>query len=243
LKKNLQRSGFKRELIQANVRGLKKLVSKLRWKRQDSEWSSYMETHSYDDQDHERKQEFVARCAARGRRHLVWDIGCNTGAFSMIAAESAEHVVACDFDHLTVDRLYRELHRRGDRKILPLLTNIVDPSPALGWRGSERKALTQRGKPDLILALALIHHIVIGANVPMVEFLDWLAEQTDDLVIEFVSKDDPMVKKLLLNKADHYADYEQEYFENTLSERFEIREKLALESGTRLLYFASSRRT
>ncbi len=124
---------------------------------------------------------------------------------------------------------------------LPLVFNVADPSPALGWRGQERKELAERGRPDLVLALALIHHIIIAANVPLDEFLDWLASLGAHLVLEFVTKEDPMVRRLLLNKEDRYADYEQPVFERLLEERFEVLRSLPLESGTRTLYFAQTR--
>ena len=116
--------------------------------------------------------------------------------------------------------------------------NLADPSPAIGWRHRERGSLGDRPKPDLILALALIHHMVIGAHVPLAEFVAWLAELGGELVIEFVTKDDPMVRRLLRNKADIYHDYEPDVFETCLNEHFEILAREPLPSGTRTLYHA-----
>ena len=101
--------------------------------------------------------------------------------------------------------------------------NLADPSPGLGWRGLERRAMPDRGKPDLVLALALVHHVAISANVPVKEFIDWLASLGTALVIEFPTREDPMVKKLLAPKRDGlHPDYELGYFERTLAEAFEI---------------------
>ncbi len=117
--------------------------------------------------------------------------------------------------------------------------NLADPSPGLGWRGVERKALPDRGKPDLVLALALIHHVAIAANVPVREFVDWLASLGTSLVIEFPTREDPMVKKLLGPKRDGlHPDYERESFERVLAEAFDVERRERLKSGTRLLYFA-----
>jgi hypothetical protein len=121
------------------------------------------------------------------------------------------------------------------------VNNIADPSPNLGWRGLERKTLTERGKPDLTLCLALIHHIVVTANVPLKEFIDWLASVTQELVIEFVTRDDPMVRTLLRNKRDTYTDYQQDYFERCLGEAFTIIRREPLISGVRLLYHARTK--
>ena len=106
---------------------------------------------------------------------LVWDIGANNGRYSRIAAEGARTVVAVDADQGPVELLYRDLRSEGDEKILTLTMNLADPSPGLGWRGLERRSMPERGTPDLVLALALIHHVAISANVPVKEFVDWLA--------------------------------------------------------------------
>ena len=113
---------------------------------------------------------------------------------------------------------------------------MASPSPNLGWRGLERKALTQRQRPDLTLCLALVHHLVIGANIPLPQLVDWLAELGGDLVIEFVTKDDPMVQTLLRNKDDDYSDYELANFDRCLERSFAITEREALSSATRILY-------
>jgi SAM-dependent methyltransferase len=236
--KEIRSSGFSKELITANVRGLKNIISKLEWKRGTSEWSHYAQNTSYTDQDSERKAEFVRAIVGERKRNLVWDLGCNTGRFSRIAAENSSCVVAMDSDHLAVEHLYRELRAENNHVIVPLKMNLADPSPAQGWLGKERKDLTERGTPDLVLALALIHHIVISANIPLKEFIDWLASFKSELVIEFITKEDPMVKKLLRNKEDQYADYALESFERVLRARYATVHREALASGTRYLYYA-----
>jgi SAM-dependent methyltransferase len=241
VKKQLKDAGFNKELIQVNVRKLTKLVSKLTWKASGSEWSDYATHNTYDAANRARKEAFVRHASSTGTRNLVWDLGCNTGDYSRIAAETAPYVVAMDGDHLAIERLYRALREEGNTRILPLVGNIADASPNLGWRGAERKSLDRRGTPDLILALALIHHIVIGANIPLSEFIDWLATLDSDLVIEFVNKDDSMVKTLLRNKEDRYTDYEQPFFEECLTRHFDIAKRETLDGETRTLYFATRR--
>ena len=229
-------------MIKNNVSGLRKLINKMTWGRSRSEWSHYAKEHSYTDTDFEVKKAFVREAAKYRKWSLVWDLGCNTGTFSRIVSENADYVVAMDADQLAVEYLYQELRKEGNKSILPLVGNIADPSPNLGWRGLERRSLADRRKPELTLCLALIHHIVISANIPLGEFIGWLASLGTSLVIEFVTKDDPMVKKLLLNKIDNYDDYETGYFEKSLSESFRIERREALKSGTRILYFAGPAR-
>jgi hypothetical protein len=234
---------FKKELFVANVRKMRKLVERLSWDPPQGVWTAYGERNSYTDDDARRKDEFVRRVATSQPWNLVWDIGANNGRYSRIAAEGAKTVVAVDADQGPVELLYRDLRQEGDEQILTLAMNLADPSPGLGWRGLERKALPDRGKPDLVLALALVHHVAIGANVPVKEFIDWLASLGSALVIEFPTREDPMVKKLLAPKrAGLHPDYELGYFERTLNEAFAVERSERLESGTRVLYFARPKR-
>lgn len=242
IKRELRAAGFSKELLQANARRLAKLVEGLTWRKSRSTWSDYANNHSYTDDDHDRKKIFVQRVVHTRHWQLVWDLGCNTGTFSRIAAANADYVIASDADHLAVEQLYQTLKAEGDTSILPLVQNLTEPSPSLGWRLHERKSLLDRGTPDLTLCLALIHHVVIGANIPLREFIDWLASLGTDLIIEFVLKEDPMVKRLLRNKTDNYTDYDQGYFEYCLAEAFDIELRELLTSGTRCLYFAKNKR-
>ena len=173
-----------------------------------------------------------ARFRARGRAARATGTWRGTSAatsacFRGLSAERAKYVVAMDADHLAIDKLYQALKSERVTNILPLIVNVTDPSPNLGWRNMERKRIDERGRPDLVLALALIHHVVIGGNIPMAEFVQWLRDLGGDLVIEFVTRKDPMVVTLLRNKEDHYADYNEDVFERELAARFRIAKRAA----------------
>jgi ribosomal protein L11 methylase PrmA len=171
---------------------------------------------------------------------LVWDLGANDGRFSRIAARGGAYVVAIDGDEVAVDRLYRELRGEGSERILPLALDLVDSSPGMGWRGSERLRLEERGRPDLVLALALVHHLAIGANVPLAAVVDWLADLGAALVIEFPAREDPMVVRLLSRKReDAHPDYGLENFEALLERRFTVARREQL--GSRMLFEARPR--
>lgn len=250
LSHSLPRAGFNKSLIKANADALARIIRRLKWNPPDSKWSEYAANTTYSSGDARRKADFVREAVASRPVGLVWDLGCNTGEYSRIAAERAECVVAMDADHLAVERLYQSLRRAptappsaqaGTDVILPLVSNFADPSPNLGWRGQERKSLAERGRPELTLCLALVHHLVIGAGIPMRELLQWLAGLGTRLVIEFIGKDDAMVQQLLRNKRDNYADYEPELFDRWLNEFFEVVRSERLESGTRALYYAVPR--
>jgi hypothetical protein len=237
VKAELGKAGFKKELIIANVKRLQRLVGKLDWKPGATAWSDYGPRGHYTDADTAAKDEFVRRVAAERPRDLVWDLGANDGRYSRIAAEHVRTVVAMDADAAVVDGLYRSL--RGEDRILPLCVDVADPSPALGWRGAERRTLAERGTPDLTLCLALIHHVSISGNVPVAELLDWLRSLESTLVIEFPTPDDPLVQRLLARKRDGtHPDYERRHFEQALGERFDVESQKELSSGTRVLYVA-----
>lgn len=230
----------KPEAVKAHMASMRRLVSKLRWKSGETSWSGYRAHNTYSDDDDKRKQEFVTEVAASKSPALTWDMGCNDGAYSRIAAASSERVVAFDFDHATVEALYRSLKEEGNTSILPLVGNLADPSPGLGWRGLERRTLTDRGVPDLMLALALIHHVSISANIPISEFLEWVKDVGSTLLIEFPKRTDPMVRALLANKQEGAnLDYDLENFELELGRRFNVERREELPSGDRVLYLAS----
>jgi SAM-dependent methyltransferase len=239
-KSMLKRPGLGKQLIRANVRKMRGLVGRLEWEPPRGVWVDYGDHNSYTDDDARRKDAFVREAATSRSWPLVWDLGCNNGRHARIAAEGARQVVAVDADPGPVELLYRELRDAGDEGILPLTTNVADPSPGLGWRGLERKPLLDRGRPDLVLALALVHHLAIGANVPLREVVGWLASLGGALVVEFPTREDPMVRRLLRPKRiGLHADYERDVFERCLHEAFDVRRTEQLGSGTRVLYFAT----
>ncbi len=242
VKGELKSAGFRKELIVANVGRLERLVSRLRAPRSDSTWSDYGLTTTYTDEDAERKRRFVADAVRSESPRLVWDVGANEGQHSRDAAETAEYVVAMDADAVVVDRLYGELTEEHSEKILPLVVNVVDPSPGLGWRGLERQPLHERGRPDLVLCLALLHHVSISGNVPVASFLDWLRDLGGAVVIEFPTPDDPMVSRMLSRKRPHdHPDYRRDWFERCLEQRFDVLESVELGAGTRVIYRARPR--
>lgn len=242
VKRELRSAGFGKELIRANVKRMQKLVGALEWEPPGSAWSEYGTTNTYTEADADRKAAFVRQAAVSRRRRLAWDLGCNDGTYSRIAAEGADCVVAVDADHAVVELLYRSLKEEGNASILPLAMDLVDASPSLGWRGLERKAFSERGRPELTLCLAVLHHVAITRNVPMRELLDWLASLGTSLVIEFPTREDPMVQRLLAAKREGtHDDYDRETFERSLAEAFTVERSETLPSGTRLLYLAHPR--
>ena len=242
IKADLRAAGFGAQLIKHNVAGLRRLVNGLRWEPARSTWSDYQHTHSYAVDGLRHKADFVEQVLTQRRWRTVWDFGCNDGVYSRLASQHADYVLAVDADHVVVDRLYRALKGEGCTNILPLVSDFANPSPGLGWRCRERRPLAERGAPELILCLALMHHLVIGRRVPLAELIEWLAGFGAELVIEFVDREDPMVRHLLRHREDQDFEYSPAAMDATLAKHFRTVTKAPLESGTRILYHARSER-
>jgi hypothetical protein len=239
---DLQKAGFDRRLVEASVANVDKLVQRLRPPAGASAWREYDSTCSYLDAETSAKEEFVRRVVGQRRRVLTWDLGCNEGRFSRIAAEGADLVVAVDSDRVVVDALYLSLREERNRTIVPLVVDLADPSPAIGWDNAERSTLAGRGLPELSLCLALVHHLAISRNVPLREVVRWLRTLDGEIVIEFPDREDAMVRRLLVGKReDAHPDYSRDTFEELLRSRFDVVESLELASGTRTLYHAVPR--
>jgi hypothetical protein len=190
----LKDNGFSRGMIVSNVRGLRRIVEGLAWSADKSTWSDYDKSSAPVRRDAAIKEKFVVEvCQSQSAQtstvasktwKTVWDLGCNQGRYSRLASPHAEAVLAIDSDHLSIDRLFRTLNAEGNRTITPMVCNLSDPSPSLGWRLQERRSLEQRSKPDLVFCLALIHHLVIGSNLLLADVINWLASLKASVVLE-----------------------------------------------------------
>jgi SAM-dependent methyltransferase len=234
----LLRSGFNRDMTRAVARNLLRLVAALRPATR-SDWSSYRNTCSYSPRDRTTKEAVVTAAAESIRPQLVLDIGCNDGHFARLVAPHSGYVVAIDSDPVAVDSMYTSL-RGGPANILPLVVDIANPSPASGWRNTERQALARRLSPDLVLCLAVVHHLAITNNVALRGIVDWLADFDARVIVEFADRDDPMVQRLLGSKASaQHSDYGIEQWERELTRRFVVESRTALTSSQRVLYTAA----
>lgn len=190
----------------------------------------------------EIKERFVDEVVAAQPRELVWDLGANDGEFSRIAARNSETVIAVDADPLVIDHLYKDLRSRGDERIVPLYMDLIDSSPSQGWRGAERRDFWSRTRPDVVLALALVYHMVLPGNVPPVEVIAWLADMDAEVVLEIPHEDDPMVRRLLRAKREDLGSmYSVAAFEAAIERTFDVRRRQVLPSGTRTLLHLTPR--
>jgi ribosomal protein L11 methylase PrmA len=224
------------------IDGLHAAIRKLRWRPEGTEWADYYSTCSYDVESIEEKKQVVASLLDRANPKTVWDLGANTGLFSSLAAEKGAATIAFDIDPACIERCYLEC-RKQSRDLLPLRIDLTNPSPALGWAGKERRSLSERGPVDLLLMLAVIHHLAIANNLPFGHVADFARFLCTWLIIEFVPKDDPQVQRLLSSREDIFTDYTQESFEAEFGKRFDIIECQPVGRDGRALYLLRAKLT
>jgi SAM-dependent methyltransferase len=220
----------------ALVESLRGTVAGLRWLAAGTAWADYAENTSYDEAATLAKERAVREALVSAGGERVWDLGANTGRYSRIAADLGRSVIAFDVDPAAVERGYLALRSEGRTDILPLLGDLVDPSPALGWANAERRSLLERADADVLLALALVHHLAIGRNVPLAHLADLLASLARDAIVEFVPKEDPMVGRLLAARRDVFPDYTIEGFRQAFVRRFELLSEVPIEGTLRTLF-------
>jgi ribosomal protein L11 methylase PrmA len=207
----------------------------------DTEWGDYYADTNYVDASMQHKEEIVGRMLVGANGKTAADFGANTGRFSRLASSAGYYVLSHDIDETAVDKNYRKVVNEGEENVLPLLLDLSNPSPGLGWANTERSAFTERKKVDVGMALALIHHLALSNNVPLDSIADLFVRMCKTLIVEFVPKTDSQVKRLLATREDVFPHYNQEDFESTFGTYFEIDEKCEIKGTERTLYFMRSK--
>lgn len=203
-----------------------------------SEWSHYEDECHYADSAAQVKRSFVSRVVAERRPEVVWDLGCNAGEYSVLAANEGAYVVAIDGDERAAGRVVGRPDAPANR-VLPLVMDLLNPSPDQGWGQSERRGLRGRGPADLALALALVHHLSISGGIPLDRVASWLAAHARSAVVEFVPLDDPMAQRLLATRFDTPERYDEPTFRRALEAHFQIDAVETLPDSGRVLYAVS----
>jgi len=230
-----------RKRLQAMVQQLRGWIEDLAPARRSRGWLDYEGNTSYSETARREKREFIAQFAAATRPARLLDVGCNTGEYCALAlASGAASAIGLETDLEALEGAYR---RARDSKLdfLPVYQDFADPSPAMGWRLAERESLRERLRPDAILALAVVHHLVIARNLPMAEVLAEIVGFARQGVVEFVDKGDPMVRRLLALREDIFPGYGVAAFETALKAFAIVKRRAALEGGTRYLYWFERR--
>ncbi len=220
------------------VDNLTSWVRRLPIRYQQTHWSEYYETSTYEEESLAQKERIVGDYLAQAGGQKAVDLGANTGRFSRLAAARGLSVLACDND----DGVIEELFRKSDgRSLLSLVIDLVNPPAAGGWAHQERSSFSDRARGDVVLALALIHHLAIGNNVPLVEIARFMGRLAPALIIEFVPKSDPQVQRLLAARQDIFVDYHEDGFAEAFSSVFEVQRREPVGEMGRTLYLMTRR--
>jgi len=231
-------AGMSLRALQSLVTHLEQTVQSLQAPSQRTEWDDYYAANNnYSQKGLGAKERVVQQLLADRPPQTVWDLGANNGRFSRIARDAgARAVVAWDIDPNCVDANYRQAIARRERGHFPLLLDLTNPSPAIGWANRERQSLAERGPADALLALGLIHHLAISNNVPLGQVAEFFRGLTRRLIVEWVPKQDSQVKKLLATRPDIFPHYRQPDFEAEFARQFRILQKLEVDDTCRTLY-------
>lgn len=224
---------------------LSRLVAKLDLSREKSDWSDYSVINSYAPEQAQAKKEFVARHLENAPEKTVWDLGCNNGEYSKLCAAKGASVVGLDGDRYAIDDMYRwqqqmltsTEHADTARNLLPLVMDLANPSSGVGWGGVERGPLSSRSQPDLILCLAVVHHLRLTASVPLDLFFGWIRQFNANVIVEYVDRHDEMVVSLLSRKKDQYLDYNLDNFVHQAERYFKIADRETLKGGRREIFY------
>ncbi len=216
-------------------------VCRLTWEPVGTEWAAYDEVSNYTPEAEQQKAEIVGAFVRRVRPATVWDLGANVGRYSRVAAADGAFTIAWDVDPAAVEKNYRECKAAKEINVLPLLLDLTNPSPALGWEHRERMSLVERGPADLVLVLALVHHMAIGNNVPLRDLARFLARLGRWLAIEFVPKEDSQVQRMLSLRQDIFVEYDEQGFEQAFADAFLVRERVPIRGSLRVLYLMETR--
>jgi hypothetical protein len=223
------------------IESLRNAVRGLRWRDPGTDWSEYYEDNNYTERSFQAKQELTADFLGREQPGMVWDLGGNTGVFSRIAAARGNDAVCFDNDYGAVEKNYQTVKAGKETRILPLVLDLTNPSPAIGWGHRERESLLERGPADTVLALALVHHLAIGNNVPLGRVAEFFAGCGPRLIVEFIPKEDSQVKRLLATRKDIFPDYSREGFEAAFTNVYTIETSVPIPESARVLYLMNKK--
>jgi ribosomal protein L11 methylase PrmA len=223
--------------LEAMTDSLERTTRALKLPQLATEWGDYYAANNnYTGSSMDEKAEIVKEFLGQVKPKRVTDLGANDGRFSRAAAELGAYVVSADIDPRAVDDNWRRVKRGKEKQLLPILVDLTNPSPDLGWANQERRSFTARAQADAVLALALIHHLAIANNLPLAMVAEYFASLAPWLVIEFVPKSDSQVRKLLATREDIFPDYTVEGFEAAFAGHYRVAEKRKLRDAERVMY-------
>ena len=223
------------------LNSLEKTIQPLKWEPKGTEWGEYYSITNYTDDSLKTKGEIIGRFVDIAKPKTAWDHGANNGLFSRELSRRGVETAASDIDPAAVEQDYLAVKAGNEKHLLPLVIDLTNPSPALGWAHRERSSMLERGPVDLVMALALIHHLAISNNVPLSLVAGFLANIGRWAIVEFVPKSDSQVKRLLATRKDIFDKYTEEGFEEAFGLFFKLMEKVSIPGSQRTLYLFKRR--
>jgi len=234
--KNIKVKEFSKHSLLGLIDSMESAIQKMTIKQMKSEWSDYYDNVEYSADSFNQKKKIISELLDKIKPKSLWDIGANTGIFSSIASDKGIQTVSIDADAYTVEKNYNECIIQNKRNILPLCIDINNPTPNTGWNNKERLSLTDRGPTDAVMALALIHHLIIGNNLNFEMIGEFFNKICKWLIIEFVPKEDSQVRQLLFLRKDIFTDYSENKFKSTFSNYFTIKSRTIISGTDRIIY-------
>jgi ribosomal protein L11 methylase PrmA len=222
--------------LQALIESLISMVRNFKLVKQNTEWGEYYTFTNYTDSSFTHKKKIIDGYIKEINPVTLWDLGANTGEFTMLACEQGVNCIAFDIDPLAVEANYRRIRQEKIQNMLPLVMDLTNPSPAIGWSNDERMGFKERPLPEAVMALALIHHLAISNNLPFEKIARFLSELSENLIIEFVPKSDSQVKKLLESRKDIFGTYDEDSFVKDFEVFYNIMAKEKVIDSERTVY-------
>lgn len=230
---NIKKYKLSKHSLYSLIFSLRSTIKNLKPKSQKTLWGKYYTHTNYQHVSFSQKKILLSKYLKNINRPTVLDLGGNTGVFSRLISNSSSYVVSADFDTQAIEENCRQ---NKSSNILPLVIDLFNPSPALGWANTERKSFWQRGNFDVILMLAVVHHLAIGNNLPFENIASFICTKCKYLIIEFIGKQDSQVKILLSHRQDIFTSYSQKSFEEIFGRYFTIKRKNHIAGSHRFLY-------
>ena len=236
--KKIDKTKFKMTKFQmvSFIDNLRSAVENLKIKKYQTEWEKYYTFTNYSDKAFKEKQLLLQQYIKKIKPKSVLDLGANTGKFSQIASETGAYTIACDIDPLAVEKAYLESKKNKNGLLLPIIIDLTNPSPALGWANRERKSFNQRASADCVIAFALIHHLAISNNLPLHLIAQYFSSLGNWLIIEFIPKEDSKIQILLQNREDVFKNYSKNDFKKSFLKYYKIIDAKNIKESEREIY-------
>lgn len=231
-----QGDNFSKKKMEILLNGLLDFVTKLKVKKSGSAWDDYYTGTILGESYLKEKTILVQAFMKEIQYESIIDLGANEGHFSLLFEKSAKQIISIDADANCINELYLLIRKKKITNILPLVNDLTAPSPSIGWDNNERSSLTMRLKGDVVFALALVHHLAIGYNLPLAFIASSLTKFGQYLLIEFVPKSDEKVRLLLSHRQDIFCEYTIEHFKEIFSMHYEIIREEKVDDTQRTLF-------